>query len=115
MSLSARRSEAPLFSLPAEPVELRSTGQMRTSVPTWLVANTRYFGLAGCRVFGRLRFFGGSFSQSFLQVGMQFIEFSHGQLCGPLFELINIQRGVEAHSRFDVFSESGAEVARLIL
>jgi len=37
MSSSARRSEAPLVWCMQNLVELRSTGQMRTSVPTWPV------------------------------------------------------------------------------
>ena len=37
MSSSARRGEAPHFRVWQKPVELRSTGQMRTSVPRWFV------------------------------------------------------------------------------
>ena len=37
-------------------------------------------GLAGGGVLGRLRFFGRGFAQGFFQVGMQFVEFGHGQL-----------------------------------
>jgi hypothetical protein len=37
MAPSVGRSEAPLFFSPKKPVELCSTGQMRTSAPTGLV------------------------------------------------------------------------------
>jgi hypothetical protein len=73
------------------------------------------FRLAGGWVLGRLRFFGGSFSQGFFQVGVEFVEFGHGQLRGPFFELLNVQCGVKADSGFNVVGESGAEVAGLRL
>jgi hypothetical protein len=77
------------------PVELRSTGQMRTSVPTWFVADTSIFDLAGGGMFCG---FDWGFAEGFFQVGVQFVEFRHGQLGGPIFKLFEVQRGVEAHA-----------------